>query len=84
MAAPANLLLAAAWQGLCEVLPDGWSLRSPDMAGRLTPDGWLRVLRMPDGFWVYRLGRDEVGGFGSMRDAIAAVELAYCGCRVRR
>lgn len=80
MAAPANLLLAAA----CEVLPEGWTSRGPHMVARSTPDGWMRVFVMPDGSVTYRFGRDEVGGFGSLREAIAAVELAYCGCRVRR
>ncbi len=79
MAAPANLLLAAA----CKVLPEGWSKRSVNMWARLTPDGWLRAVETHARFFA-RYGREEIGPFDSLRDAIAAVELAYCGCRVRR
>lgn len=99
MAAPANLLLAAA----CEVLPEGWRWVSSDVCARLIlSDNTMQHMMVDYGRCEWSvvardfvparegdqysawLNKVPIGWFPSLQEAIAAVELAYCGCRVRR
>lgn len=64
-------------------LPEGWRAVLDGYEREADRAVTLRVRMLRPGHWRALINSTSAGLCGSAREAMAAAEVAYCGCRVR-